>query len=196
MTRWLKALSILAAVAVLPAAPAGAQLWENDVRVRVGFYIPSDLPTDSGAIYGLEFRHLLWEHDGLMYGVHLYDEQKMETEPLGTGTVELRADIRLVPILFGWYHIFPHDKVMYTFGAGFGLYESNAFSGGVTATSQISDVGDYRFLADDTYVGFHTFFGADFFPEARWGFGAEARLHLVENDFDALEFGVSGILRY
>lgn len=196
MTARVKVLSVLAAAVVLTSGPASAQLWENDVRLRAGTFIPSDLPTESGPIFGLEVRNLLWEHDGLIYGVHLYDETREETEPFGSGTIRLKADIRLVPFLFGWYHIIPKEHVMYAFGAGLGLYQSKAFSGGVTATSQVKDVGDFRFLQDDTYAGLHLFFGADFFPEARWGLGAESRLHLVENDFDAVEFGVSGIFRF
>ncbi len=106
------------------------------------------------------------------------------------------ADIRLVPVLVGWFHLVSQEHVNYAFGAGIGFYESNAFSGGVTATAQVSDFGDYRFLQDDTYVGVHIFFGADFFPRSRWGLGVEGRLHLVENDFNATELGFSGLYRF
>ncbi len=176
--------------------PAEAQPWENDVRLRAGIWQPQDLPTDAGPVYGLEIRNLLWARDGLVYGVHVYDEEKHERDMLGGQPIDLIADIRLVPVLLGWFHLLPQENVTYAFGAGFGLYESTAFSGGVTASVQVSDFGDYRFLQDDTYVGAHIFFGADFFPRHRWGLGVEGRLHLVENDFSAAEIGFSGIYRF
>ncbi len=184
-------------MAVLPGIlPAAAQSWENDVRLRAGIWQPQDLPTDAGPIYGLEIRNLLWPRDGLIYGVHVYDEQNNDTGMLGGQPIDLIADIRLVPVLLGWFHLIPQERVTYAFGAGVGLYDSNAFSGGVTATVQVRDFGDYRFLQDDTYVGVHIFFGADFFPRHRFGLGMEGRLHLVENDFSAVEFGFSGIYRF
>lgn len=189
-------IAILVTILLVTATAARAQIWENDVRFRAGLYIPQDLPTDSGLMLGLEVRNLLWEHDGLIYGVHLYDEQRTDRQRFGTGSIDLEADIRLTPFLFGWYHIFPQKIVHYTAGAAIGLYESNSFSGGATSTSQVSDVGDFRFLQDDTYFGFNFFFGADFFPESRWGVGVEARFHLVENDFGGTELGAGGIFRF
>jgi hypothetical protein len=186
----------LLAAALLTAAPAAAQSWQNDVRLRAGIWQPEDLPTDAGPVYGIEFRNLLWANDGFYYGASIYDEQSEDTAGPAANPIRLEADIRLVPVVVGWFHQFRQTRVTYIFGAGIGLYESNAFSGGVSATAQFRDFGDYRFLQDDTYVGFNTFFGADFFPGSRWGLGVEARLHVVENDFSAAEFGVSGLYRF
>jgi opacity protein-like surface antigen len=186
----------LAAVLVLCATPGMAQDWENDVRIRAGVYVPEDLPTPSGPIYGLEVRNLLWERDGFVYSVSVYDESESATEQQGANAIHFAADIKLIPVLLGWFHLFPQERFNVAFGAGIGLYESEAFSGGVTSTSQVADAGDFRFLQDDTYFGFHVFVGADFFPQSRWGVGVEGRLHLVENDFNASELSVGGILRF
>ncbi len=67
--------AVLLVIAAMAAGrPAAAQSWENDVRLRAGIWVPQDLPTDPGVIYGLEIRNLLWPRDGFVYGVHLYDE--------------------------------------------------------------------------------------------------------------------------
>jgi opacity protein-like surface antigen len=181
---------------LVPVAAAEAQTWENDVRVRVGWYSPTDLPTEAGPIYGIEIRNLLWERDGFVYGIHLYDETRSEREPFGSTTIDLKAEITLTPFLFGWFHVIPQKHLIVNLGAGIGLYNSNAFSGGVTGTSQVKDVGDFRFLEDETYFGFNVFVGVDLFPDERWGIGAEGRLHIVDNDFGGTELGFSGILRF
>jgi hypothetical protein len=185
---------LLVAPAVLAQEPA----YENDVRVRIGGYFPFDLPTKQGTMWGLEFRNMLTARDAVVYGVYLFDEQRTEISDIGVfgGPVTLHADIKIVPVLAGWARIFPRKETTYFAGLGAGFYPVQAFSGGFNSIRQFKDVGDFRFLEDDTLVGAFFFGGVDFLPDRRWGWSAEIRGHLVESGYSAIEGTVAGLFRF
>lgn len=194
---WAAVLVVIAAI-----APAPAQEFDHDVRFRIGGYFPSNLPTDKGTMWGLEFRHLLGARDGICFGIYFFDEQRTDYETLnylGTPTVfTFHADVKMQPLLVSWYRIYPFARVTYFIGAGAGLYPVDAFSGGFSkkAGVQVKDVGDFRFLEDDTLLGGQLYGGIDLFPDSRWGMSTEARIHLVENDYSSVEVTLAAILRW
>lgn len=200
MIRRMVLVAALAALSLAAATPAAAQGFDNDVRLRAGFYWPEDLPTDPAPILSLEFRNLLTARDGIVWGVGWYADEHEQIEKLqflGTPTeFTLKADITMVPVYAGWYHLWTRDKANWFAGVTVGFYLVDAFSGGYSGAAQISDVGDFRFLEDDTLFGGQIFAGVDFIPGGRWGWSIEGRLHLVEDDYSGGELAVSGLWRF
>ncbi len=191
--------SCLALVVLLAfASPVEAIEFDNDVRARFGLYIPDDLPTDEGAIYGLELRNLLTEADGIYYGIYRYDEQKTETAELGTREFTFESEIEIVPLVVGWFHLWRLAPVNLSFGIGGGLYDVEAFSGGynLPAGVQVSDFEEFRQIDDGTRFGFQFWGCADFFPGSRVGVMVEARFNAVEDDLSAAEISTGVLFRF
>ena len=199
--RWL-IVAALAAVTAAAPAPAAAQDWQNDVRIRLGWWIPEDLPTDPGFIPAIEVRNLVTDRDGIAYGIGYYHEKRTEDENLRFGSTPERfrfeADVEIIPVTISWFHIWPRAYVTWYAGAGGGIYVVDALSQGYSLDSnfKIFDYGDFRELEDGTYIGAHAFGGIDFFPDSRWGAMAELRFHLIEEDYSAAEISAGALFRF
>jgi hypothetical protein len=196
-------LTILLAVSGLLIADASARPadLDNDIRLRFGGYFPEDLPTDAGIFPGLEWRNLLTKSDGIFVGAYLYSEKRSETQSISGTTFQFEADIEILPLLVGWFHVWQAKQFELVFGAGVGIYEVEAFSGGYSKQAgrrgvQLQFTSEFRPISDDSRAGFAIFGGMDFFPDGRWGIMIESRLHIVEDDLSALEATTGAIVRF
>jgi hypothetical protein len=193
-------LAVVTGVLVLGvlADPAFATDYKNDFRIRAGVYDPTDLPTGSGAILGIEFRNRLTETGGIYYGVSYFNEEKSQVERIGTNEFLFRTEVEMLPITIGWYRFWDFRRVTISTGAGLGLYEVNAFSGGFSGAAgvQVSASGEFRSLSDDSRTGVNLFGTLEFFPDYYSGFMVEVRGHLVEDDFGGIEIATGVLLRF
>lgn len=195
---------VLSVAALLAASPAGAQDYRNDVRVRFGIFSPDDLPTDEGPMIGIEVRNLLFESDGIYYGIAYYDEETTFEEKLGNSTFTVESSVELLPISIGWFHLWSFRQAGIFLGAGGGIYEVDASTFAVNPAGSdpnntnpgIVGLRDFGPTDDDSRIGLQIFAGADFFPRSRLGLSAEARLHIVEDDMSGAEVAVSGLFRF
>jgi hypothetical protein len=102
-----RAVLLWAAAALLAigagGSPAAAQEFDRDIRLRIAGYFPSNLPTDKGTLWGLEYRNLLGARDGICFGIYYFDEQRTDYETLnylGQPTLfTFHAEVKMQPLL-------------------------------------------------------------------------------------------------
>jgi hypothetical protein len=197
--------SSLALVALLAfPSPLEATDYDSDVRLRYSIYLPEDLPTDEGTVVAIEFRHLLTEADGLYvnWWFSTYDEQRSDTRVIGGDDWFFEAEIEMASLVVGWFHLWRLTPLNLAFGAGGGLYDIEAFSGGYRPGApgqlpgQASDYEEFRQIDDGTRFGFQFYGGADFFPSSRWGAMVEVRYHVVEDELGGLELSTGALFRF
>jgi len=198
----LRNIAIALVVAASAAALASAQDYGYDVRLRVGGFFPANLPVKEGTIWGLEIRDQINDRNGITYGIGYFDEQRTEFMDLnfnGTPTTfTFHAKVKLQPLLFSWYHFWPKSTVNLYSGIGGGIYPAKATSAGLNRKLGVGvkDVGDFRFLQNESNFGLLLYAGADFFPESRWGIMVEGRGHFVSHGYSATEISTGGIFRF
>src|SRR6266850_2713890 len=181
------------------APSARADAYGYDVRLRIGGYFPSDLPTSQGTMWGLEVRDRINARNGITYGIGWFDEQRTDYMDLNFGgapaTFTFHAEVKLQPLLFSWYHVWPMPAVDIYAGVGAGFYPVQASSAGFNRQIGVGvkDVGDFRFLQDQTNFGAFAYGGIDFYPESRWGIMIEGRGHFVSQGYSAIEISTGGI---
>jgi hypothetical protein len=199
--------SRFAVVAVLAAAiftwaPARAEDYDYQLRLRLGGYFPTDLPTTEGTIWGIELRDYMNSRSGIAYQLGYFNEQRTAFMALTSGPgapiFTFHAKVQIVPILFTWFHVWPLPRTDFYYGVGGGIYVVKATSAGFNKQLGVGvrDVGDFRFLTDGSNPGLVVYSGFDFFPQSRWGITVEGRAHIVSAGYSAAEFSTGAILRF
>lgn len=198
--RW--ALAAAATAALSMGAPVRAQDYDYDARVRIGGFFPFDLPTKEGTLWSVEIRDFMNARNGITYQIGYFNEQRTEFMTLNTtggpAVFTFHAEVKLQPLLFSYFHVWPLAKVDAYAGVGAGFYSVRATSAGLNRQLGVGvkDVGDFRFLEDGTQYGMFVYSGVDFFPESRFGIMIEGRGHLVSQGYSAAEVSTGAIFRF
>jgi outer membrane protein W len=202
-SRWSRWLAATIAAALLAAAtPARAQSYDYDVRLRIGGYFPGNLPIKQGTLWSLQVRDYMNPGNGIAYEIGYFNEQRTDFMTLNfqgnPAIFTFHAQVKLLPVLFSFFHTWPFSRLDAYAGVGAGFYATTASSAGLNRKIGVGvkDVGDFRFLQDGTNYGLVTYAGVDLFPESRWGLAAEGRAHVVSQGYSGIEISVGSILRF
>jgi hypothetical protein len=198
--RWILVAAMTAAIAA--SSPARAEDYDYQLRLRAGGFFPTDLPTHQGIMSGIEIRDYMNPRTGITYQIGFFSQERTAFMALTSGpgapVFTFRAKVQIVPILFSWFHVWPLPRTDFYFGVGGGFYVVQATSAGFNRQLGVGvrDVGDFRFLKDGTNPGGIVYGGFDFFPQSRWGFTLEGRVHAVSAGYSAAEISTGAILRF